>query len=386
MQRTGPTTLGGVRPPDLVALAERDGPFATVWLDHSGVGAWARDADRARRDDVLGALRAAGAPDPVVAAVGAAIDGLAPDARGAVVVASERGVELTETLPDAPRALRASWSALPALSPVLEHRQADIASIVVLADRAGADLVVREHRRGAERTVEVAGTEDVISKVAPGGWSQRRYQQRAEDSWERNADQVAAEVARISDGIGADLVVLGGDQRAVALIRNALPRHVAALARTITPGRAADRSEEHRERDVERLVDTAVAAETAGVLRAFAQQDGQHQRAANGTRATFAALQQSQVELLLVHDAPGDEREAWCTGAPGMAAAERDALVALGAEPAVSGRLVDVAVNAALRTGATVRVVPDAAVLDDGLGALLRWSAEDAGSGAGTDG
>jgi hypothetical protein len=69
-----------------------------------------------------------------------------------------------------------------------------------------------------------------------------------------------------------------------------------------------------------------------------------------------------------------------------MAAAERDALVALGAEPAVSGRLVDVAVNAALRTGATVRVVPDAAVLDDGLGALLRWSAEDAGSGAGTDG
>ena len=48
----------------------------------------------------------------------------------------------------------------------------------------------------------------------------------------------------------------------------------------------------------------------------------------------------------------------------------------LGVDEPVEGRLVDVAVRAALGTGAGIRVVPPgAAGPTDGMGAVLRWSA-----------
>jgi hypothetical protein len=78
--------------------------------------------------------------------------------------------------------------------------------------------------------------------------------------------------------------------------------------------------------------------------------------------------------VLLVHDDGDDERQAWWSASLGVAALDRATLDVLGsgADP-VQGRLVDVAVTAALRAGASVRVVPDAAVIQDGIAALLRW-------------
>jgi hypothetical protein len=49
----------------------------------------------------------------------------------------------------------------------------------------------------------------------------------------------------------------------------------------------------------------------------------------------------------------------------------------MGAAQVTAARIVDVAINAALRTGSAVRVVHDAAVLDEGIAAILRWSDEE---------
>ncbi len=54
-----------------------------------------------------------------------------------------------------------------------------------------------------------------------------------------------------------------------------------------------------------------------------------------------------------------------------MSVAAED-LRALGEEP-LEGRLVDVAVRAALGTGAAVRVVPRSGNAHEGIGGVLRW-------------
>ncbi|MGH2477038.1 MAG: hypothetical protein ACRDIL_17405, partial [Candidatus Limnocylindrales bacterium] len=142
MERAGQIPHGGIRPDDLVALADRVGPFATVWIGRSGTGGWGEHADQAALPGVLSELERAGAPPPTLDAVGAALASTEPDARGVVVVADASGVLLVEELPQAPRSEVARWSPLPSLAAVLEHRQSQIRAVVVLADRIGADIVV----------------------------------------------------------------------------------------------------------------------------------------------------------------------------------------------------------------------------------------------------
>ena len=373
MERAGRTPSGAIRDPDLEALAERPGPFATVWTGRSGVGRWGEQADDARATDVRSDLAAAGAPEHVIRAVSDALEQLPADAEGAVVVADEQGIALVEPLPDRPRAERAVWAALPALAPVVEHRQANVPSLIVLADRAGADIIVTGSD-GETTVVDVEGEDSPITKSAPGGWSQRRFQQRVEDSWEHNARAVVDRVRELADRVAPELLVLGGDERAVELVSKALPAELRELTRIITPGRAADGSDAHRDAEVARLVRTAVAERTVELLRTFEQEDGRGARAANGVGETFSALQQSQVDVLLVHDDGSDERTAWFAADPGIVAVDEAELAAFGVAEPRRGRLLDVAVNAALRTGASVRVVPAAAALHDSVAAILRWS------------
>jgi hypothetical protein len=377
VERAGPTPDAGIRPADLVELSARPGPFATVWLGRTGTGGWGRADDGISATDACNALAEGGAPAAVVDHVAAALDAVDPDAHGVVVVADEAGVAVVEPLPDRPRRDVASWAAVPALSPVLEHRQGDVPVLVVLADRTGADVIVR--RPGGHVTTEqVEGEDWPVRKVRGGGWSHRRIQQRAEDSWEHNAKAVADEVRLAANRTRPHLVVVGGDERAVHLVVDALPADVAAATRTITHGRAADGSEDVRDATVDRLVRTVVAQETVDLLHAFDDQTGA--RAANGADATLGALARSQVDVLLVHDDEADGRTAWVADQPGLVASRREVLADMGATGLREGRLVDVAVNAALRTGAAVRVVPDVASIEEGLAAILRWS--DDGSGA----
>lgn len=80
---------------------------------------------------------------------------------------------------------------------------------------------------------------------------------------------------------------------------------------------------------------------------------------------------------LLVRDDPGDDRSAWFGEEPGQVALDREALVVESEPTPVEGRLVDVAVRAALGTGAEVRVLDpetDGRGPDGGVGAVLRYA------------
>src|SRR5207244_4321477 len=112
------------------------------------------------------------------------------------VIANARGLLHVSHQPEPPARDLARWAPLPGVGPLLEWRQLSAPHVIALADRQGADLVaVRRDAHPVERTA--GGADDPLSKSKPGGWSQPRYQQRAENTWEHNADDVAKELTRM---------------------------------------------------------------------------------------------------------------------------------------------------------------------------------------------
>jgi peptide subunit release factor 1 (eRF1) len=234
--------------------------------------------------------------------------------------------------------------------------------VVVVTDRTGADIVqaVGADEVGASA---VDGESLHITRSAPGGWSQRRYQQRAENVWEDNARLVADAVTHAVDEIGARVVIVAGDVRARSFLLEHLPQRIVDLtvqADTSEPAGLAAETVRHTA--------TVAAADTRECLEQLRTRPADH--VTQGAVATVAALRAAAVDLLLVHDDPVDERTAWISDDPAVIALDQNTL----AEPdnARQARLVDAAIRAALATGASVRIVPGHVVEDD-LAARLRF-------------
>jgi hypothetical protein len=373
MEHRGITPPGGVAVDDLRDVVSTDQPMVTVLLATGPVEAnpgprWAQRWKTVRRE-----LERMGAEPAALTH----LDDVAAEAyrRGSAfyAVADVDRVWVSESWPGPVRDELLRVGRLPSLAPLLARRQRRVPHVVALVDRQGADIVVVE-RDGDVQDDEVTGERGpVLRKSGPGGWSQRRYQDRAEESWARTAQDIADAIVADADRVDAEVIVVAGDVREVALVRDALPTRVADRVHVIEGGRAAGTDDGAREHEIERLLDTAVADATVALLRKLREELGQHDRGVVGSAPTFDALGKGQVEVLLVHDDPADDRTAWFGEAPTMiGVAPND--VADGA--AAQARLVDVAIRAAIGTGAEVRVVPSVHALPDGLGGILRWAAD----------
>jgi len=227
-----------------------------------------------------------------------------------------------------------------------------------------------------ERTeqVEVEGARTPhLTRSKPGGWSQPRYQHRAEVLWERNATEVAEMLTKMVDRVRPRFVAAAGDLRALELLREQSPKRVQALIEVV--GGELGSIDEVLE-EAERLAADTAEADTGALLDEFERERGQRDRAADGAEATFEALAMGQVRVLLVGNVRDDGQSAWFGEEFGQVALNREDLIVQGTTP-VEGRLVDVAVRAALGTGAEVRVLSpntDARGPSGGLGAVLRYS------------
>lgn len=360
---------------DLEGLVRLPGPFLTVELLTEAAVEQAAQRVQQRWRTLRADLQDRGVPEDVLAAVD-------PAARGAhlrgdclVAIATAEGLVLAAHGP-APRGVdRAWWQAVPRLNTVLGWRQATPPHVVVVADRTGADLFA--FRDGEpDRTEQVQGEHDVIRKVSAGGWSERRYQERAEDSWEHNADQVAAAVGSLVEKVDARLVVAFGDVRAVHLLEASMPKSVTVPLRVIE-------REPHREGSVAEvppevgdIVCDLVADETDRLLEKWREELGQADRACEGVAATAEALARAQVEALLLTDEPDDETSLWIGPEPELIATDAASLRALGVDDPVEAPARDALVRAAIGTGAGLRLLDREAerLPRDGVGALLRWS------------
>lgn len=365
MESAGTTPNVAVNGAELLSLFEGPRPVATVYLTTE-----AEIENAAQRSEQhWKTLRRAMSDGEVPESVLERIDGLVSDAhlegQTLAVVASEAGIRTVDHFPEPPATDAFRWGPLPWVGPIVERRQGAVPHLVVTIDRTGADIVLfRPGRDDIERTV--SGPDDApVARSKPGGWSQRRYQQRAENTWQENASNVADEIVKLVEPSGARLVLVAGDVRAVQLLTDALPPQVAELVQVVE----GDPSEE-----AVRAVDTLVASDTVTLLDKFKEEKGQLDRAANGVAATITALNQAQVEVLLVHADPDDERTVWCGPDPVPVALDPTDLKDLGVDSPFEAPLVEGLIRAAAGTGAGVRIIPRAAAVDAGVGAILRWA------------
>jgi hypothetical protein len=315
-------------------------------------------------------LTAQGADDATLAAIGRDLaDQPASPARYAIF-ASRGSVVSHHRLPSAAGVDHAHFGAPADVVPLLAFRQKHPPYVKVVTDRTGADVTVVLRGAVSGSTTVVVGTDDEVERNAPGGFAQARYQRRAEDSWQHNAAVVAREVSQAMREVDAHLLLMTGDVRAVQLLRDQLPsavRQVATL-RQLSGGRRPDGSSAFQDAAAADAVADVAAAETRALLERFDRERRPGRLAVMGVTATLAALAQGRVETLLVVDDPDDERVAWF-GPDNPGAQKRN-----GPEDR-AGRMVDVAIRAAMLSDAEVRVVSSeqARGLRQGIGALCRY-------------
>lgn len=353
---------------ELTDILSTPGPVASVAINAPSAVDDAGEQMSVRWRNACSELESQGLPEGDLERLEAAVGELDHDDGDSFVVLQARGAPpFIESLDHPLVRDLVVVDELPRLGPLLESRQQAVPHLVVIADRTGADIVAFDTSSGDE-VIEVDGEELHVSRSAPGGWSQRRFQQRAENTWESNAHEVADVVVETARRIGARLVAVAGDVRAVGLLVDHLPDDVATIVQTLEA-----QSEDLISEETVRLVADVVARDIRADLERLKEAVGQGRGAADAA-TTLQALTNGQVETLLVHDDPGDDRRArfdrnglWCSTDLATPLAETPA------EDPAEGRLIDVAIRSALMSDARIRFVPQHGGPAERVGALLRW-------------
>lgn len=305
-----------------------------------------------------------------------------PSANGVAVFACS-GTELFETLQlDAP--IDQHWLSIggrPNLYPLARVDSQYPRYAAVLADTNSARILV--FARGAvqdARQIENVKTR----RMAQGGWSQARYQRHIENFHLHHAKEVVEALERIVQREGIEHIIIAGDDVVIPLLREQLPKHLAA--KIVDELRLPTNSPDHdvleaslesmrrlNERTDRERVDAVVGAYRAGGLGVV------------GPEATLLALTNGQVDELLLSSSLRDLRRLRGGRAGRMAVASDAALsqpavtsVAAG-EPADADpdvvRLADNFVTKAQQTGARTVFIEDASLLEayGGVAASLRY-------------
>jgi release factor family 2 len=345
-------------------------PTVSMYLEGRRFGVDSAEDLDLRIRSLLGALRATGADSATLEAIRSYSTRLAPAHAQYAVFARDGSIVYQRAMAGPVAFDLARFAAPPVVAPVLRWLFTRPPHVVVVVDRAGAEITSVAGAGGRVVTTTVVGPDDLITAISPRGWSQPRFQRRVEDSWRHNATAVLDAAVQALRHVHARLMFIAGDTRAVHLVRDGLDRaRIDVSVREIPGGRTVDGG-----------VLTAAAAGVAEdadarvceVLTRLREAGGPVGMATEGASETLAALAAGRAEVLLVVDEPADGRLAYF-GDELLCSPVR-------VEPAsdvVHGRLVDVAVRAALLRDAHVCVVPAGHPLApaEGIGAICRYPA-----------
>lgn len=358
-------------PHEVAALFDRDPPFASVYVRTPSTEADAQDRFDIRRRNARRALHdASHHVDPeVIDAIDAAMVDLGHAAAASIGVLADRtGVIALGRLPHEVPGDLATVTGTPRLLPFLAAAQRSLPHIVVRIDRTGADLYGFDHAAPTE-AFAVEGDTEHIHRGHPGGWSQRRFQQRAENTWRDNAAEVAAALSAAIDDMDPAFVVVAGDVRARGFLLDHLSSAAAERVHLVDGGRTAGGTPDDLAHDVGRVAATIAAGRLTRLLAAHREGLATGD-AVEGADDTFRALRRGQVEALLVVDDTADDEPVLDTTLD-----LSDTGDGSDPDPRSDAPRTDRAVQAAFAHGATVHVVPasGAAAPADGLGARLRF-------------
>lgn len=361
---------------DLRAVIDRDAP--STWLSIGidvDTGAPAKTAE-ARRREALDRLEAAGAPDADREAVANALDRVGiptPATRDIVVQGGD--VLVDEVFAGAPgHPDVAGFGPVPDLVPLLRHRAADLRYLLVEVDHEGGEVrSCRTLRTTTRQVAETSGRTENLHKVASGGWSQLNNQERTQEIWKQNQNDVAERVDAVVAELRPAFILVSGDVQARRLVIEQLGEAsrelvVEVAANTRAAGASDAAVDEAVSEELDRLVE----------LERDALQDRMHaddsRLGAHGLDEVVAALQQGEVDtLLLAPDGLESAEVLALAGAPWIARSPQDALGAdvVGSVPAAVGLA-----RAAIATDARVLVEDEPAdeAPGGGVAAALRWA------------
>ncbi|RDV09967.1 hypothetical protein DXK94_10210 [Arthrobacter sp. RT-1] len=359
-------------------LYKLPGPWCTAYVDAGTGTVDTLEAADVRPGNARAQLEAQGASAADLDAVEQSLQPEAgiPAPVSRFVLVHQGKAEINEVLAgDRVLPERISVDPIPDLLPLVKHRPEDLPYVVAEVSREHGEIRLYHAGAGApDSTREVQGETEHVSKFQGGGWAHLRFQHHTEDVWRRNADEVAGEIDRVVAESGARLIVLAGDIRARGLVQEQLSKASQDLVSVVD-------SHTHTQGADDALLDDQVnqrvaelwAAEQQEVMDRLAMQEGQaNPESATGIGAVVHALQQAQVDVLILNDAALTERTLLALDAePWIATAEEESLAAnvLGKVPAPAALL-----RAAALTDARVLLVPGP-VLPEGVdvAALLRW-------------
>ncbi|TFV57445.1 hypothetical protein E4P41_14550 [Geodermatophilus sp. DF01-2] len=364
----------------LAPVFDNSGPYATVCADVTHTTENADTELELRVRAVAEQLQEQGAPEAVVEAVRRRLlegneGGEAGTLRGRAVVAAADGtVVLDEVLADVPRDPVVAWSPQPHLLPVLRQLAGRVPHVVVVADRVGADISVASLAGRPEQQEEVEGGTFHMRKLAIGGWSQRRYQNTAEDQWVHNADQVAEQVASLARRLQPAFVLVAGEVRARSILTDRAGDSWKDLVVTMDEGgRAAGADREPVDRRAAELVAEHEAHDEADAVEKI-QSAAAHGLAVTGTAAVVEALRKGQVETLVLADQPDDEK-LLVGNSPLELGVDQGDMDALGVQEVHSVPADGALLAATVASAAGVVVVPRSAMPGDiPVAAILRYT------------
>jgi hypothetical protein len=351
-------------------LYAHPGPFVTVHMDVSRNTEDARQQLDARWSTVSRELEQAGADRTLIEQLGERLTeqtDMPGEVRRTVVAADG------EILLDDVRAGHSTWpetttvGPLPDLSGWLQQVDGQVPFVLVTADREGADVdFYRAMTKPDPERQEVHGETQELHKVPTGGWAASQVQRRSQNTWRRNAEEVADVVRTAVSQHRPRLVVLAGDERARAEVVAALDNLPCEIEQVEAGGRAAGSSEDALWAEVSEVLARAVASDEQQLSERLMEKSGQGTGAARGLHDVLDALVQGKVERLMLdlraaHDMTVKPSEHPGLALPG-AAAEQSELPA---------DQVLVAVGAA--TDAELSVLPTEQTKGAGVAALLRW-------------
>lgn len=370
----------------LKPLLGRPSPFTTVYLDATRTGAngdaEAADRWRAVRRSLERDGASAGVLDDIAELVSVATGVRGP--HGRVVVADAEGVVVDRVLSEPPTQSYAVFGPAPALLPAVRAADETVTYLLVAVDRNGADLTWAAggtvRTEGGPETETVDGGHDDVHKTREGGLD-RRSQTRAEDSWGRNAEAVAAVLDKRVAERSPDLVLITGDVRAVSLVRDAVGQPTRELLVEVPGG---GRGEGLKRGSFEAHVAEALAAvrkqRSDAVLNRFREAQGRGGGAVTALDDVIEVLRRGQVAELVLHvdslTSGLAERTLWVGPEPLQVATSAGDLESIGVTGGAEEMDANVAlVRAALGQDAGLTFAEDDTVdLVDGIGAVLRWS------------
>ncbi|MFD1826616.1 Vms1/Ankzf1 family peptidyl-tRNA hydrolase [Mumia zhuanghuii] len=303
---------------------------------------------------------------------------------GRLIVAGESGILMDRLLLFPPRKDEAVLSIGPDVFALAREADDTVRYLLAEIDRTGADITLYDSTSGAvggePHRESVDGEHDVLNKIRGGGLSHKRIESRVEDSWDRNAETVAADLDRIVLERRPDLVVVTGDVRAVALVQGALGAAAREMTEHVQGGARHNGVNGAFETRIDEALEEFRVRRRSVVIDRFRQELGRNAMAVTGINRVLDALRKAQVEELLISDeAAGPvstlaDSKVWVGDKPLELSMHRDEIRQLSSGDA-RARRADLALGtaAAVQDAGITIVYHDDEILTDGVGALLRW-------------